>query len=155
MVFSGSSGFLQEQNWPPRNSWNIVESDVKNTIKPILDHHIHTNLQSLIKQKYCSLILSINQIIDQSINQSGSIRLCYITWTFIKYKKKILLHNMHLFVYIQYSILSEPSLLSISRSNDSLSSDTSWPHRHPTYVFLSGTGHSSLNSDNYQTTNHL
>jgi hypothetical protein len=45
----------------------------------------------------------------QSINQSRSIRLGYIIWISIKYKK-ILLRTMHLFVYIQCSILFEPSL---------------------------------------------
>jgi hypothetical protein len=29
MVFSGHSGFLHKQNWPPRYNWNIVESGVK------------------------------------------------------------------------------------------------------------------------------
>ena len=29
MVFSASSDFLHQENWPPRYSWNIVESDVK------------------------------------------------------------------------------------------------------------------------------
>jgi hypothetical protein len=29
VVFSGSSGFLHQQNWPPRYSWNSVESGVK------------------------------------------------------------------------------------------------------------------------------
>jgi hypothetical protein len=28
-VFSGSSGFIHLQNWPPRYNWNIVESDIK------------------------------------------------------------------------------------------------------------------------------
>ena len=64
-------------------------------------------------------------------------------------------HNMHLFVNSQYSILFEPSLLFLSRSDYSLSSDTSWPHRQTTYVFLSGTGHSSLHGDKFHTTNHF
>jgi len=63
--------------------------------------------------------------------------------------------NMHLFVYIQYSILFEPSWLSLSMSNDILSSDTTRLHRQTTYVFLSGTGHSSLHGNNLHTTNHL
>jgi hypothetical protein len=29
MVFSGSSGFLHQQNWPPRYSWYIVERGVQ------------------------------------------------------------------------------------------------------------------------------
>ena len=29
VVFSRSSGFLHQYNWPPRYSWNIVENDVK------------------------------------------------------------------------------------------------------------------------------
>ena len=28
-VFSGYSGFLHQQNWPPRYNWNILESGVK------------------------------------------------------------------------------------------------------------------------------
>ena len=31
-VFFGYSGFLQQYNWPPRYSWNIVESGALNTI---------------------------------------------------------------------------------------------------------------------------
>ena len=30
MVYSGSSGFLQEKNWPPRYHWDIVESGIIN-----------------------------------------------------------------------------------------------------------------------------
>jgi hypothetical protein len=30
VVFPGYSGFLHQSNWPPRYSWNIVESVVKN-----------------------------------------------------------------------------------------------------------------------------
>jgi hypothetical protein len=67
------------------------------TIKLTLDHHLHTNLQSLIKLKYCSLMLSITQVINHDPLD------CAIS-KFIKYKN-ILLHNMHLFVNIQYSIL--------------------------------------------------
>jgi hypothetical protein len=29
VVFTEYSGFLHQYNWPPRNSWNIVESGVK------------------------------------------------------------------------------------------------------------------------------
>jgi hypothetical protein len=29
VVFSGSSGFLHQYNWPPRYNWNIVESGIK------------------------------------------------------------------------------------------------------------------------------
>ena len=29
VVFCGNSGFLHQQNWPPRYNWNIVESGVK------------------------------------------------------------------------------------------------------------------------------
>ena len=29
VVFSGYSGYLHQYNWPPRYSWNIVESDVQ------------------------------------------------------------------------------------------------------------------------------
>jgi hypothetical protein len=66
-------------------------------IKLNLDHHLHTNLQSLIKLKYSSLMLSINQVINHDPLDCAILK-------FIKYEK-ILLHNMHLFVNIQYSIL--------------------------------------------------
>ena len=29
VVFSGNSGFLHQEHWPPRYNWNIVESGVK------------------------------------------------------------------------------------------------------------------------------
>ena len=36
VVFSGSSGFLHQYNWPPRYNWNIAESGVKHhQTKPI------------------------------------------------------------------------------------------------------------------------
>ena len=37
VVFSGYSGFLLQYNWPPRYSWNIVESGLKHhtTNQPI------------------------------------------------------------------------------------------------------------------------
>ena len=60
---------------------------------------------------------------------------------------------MHLFVYIQYSILFGPSLLFLSMSDDTLSMSSSLLHWQTTYVFLSGTGHSSLNRDKIHTTN--
>jgi hypothetical protein len=41
-----------QQILPPQSICNIVESGVKNIIKPTLQHHLHTHLQSLIKLKY-------------------------------------------------------------------------------------------------------
>jgi hypothetical protein len=32
LVFSESSGFLHQWNWPPRYNWNIVESGVKHPL---------------------------------------------------------------------------------------------------------------------------
>ena len=42
VVFFGPSGFLYQENWPPRYNWNIVESCVKG-----VKHH-QTNKQSLL-----------------------------------------------------------------------------------------------------------
>ena len=150
VVFSGSS--VSPTNKADRHytymkyywKWRLKHHK---TIKLTLDHHVHTNLHSLIKLKYCSLMLSITQVINHH-------PLDYAILKFIKYKN-ILLYNMHLFVYIQYSILFEPSLLSLSMSNGALSNKTSRLHRQTTYVFLSGTAHSSLNCDNLHTTKHL
>ena len=41
VVFSGSSGFPHQWNWPPRYSWNIVESGIK--------HHQTNNHWTSIK----------------------------------------------------------------------------------------------------------
>ena len=38
MVFSGYSGFLHQQNWPPRYSWNVVLSCVKHHNSNPLPH---------------------------------------------------------------------------------------------------------------------
>jgi hypothetical protein len=70
-----------------------------------------------------------------------------------KIQKNILLHNMYLFVNSQYFILFEPSLLSLSMSNNTLSM-SSRRTQQATYGFLSGTGHSSLHCDKLHTTNH-
>jgi hypothetical protein len=42
LVFSGSSGFLRQLNWPPRYNWNIIESGI--------NHH-QTNKQIQIIRK--------------------------------------------------------------------------------------------------------
>ena len=55
VVFSGYSGFLHQQNWPPRYSWNIVESGVK--------HHQPTNLECI------SCVKSGDFIIDPLISR--------------------------------------------------------------------------------------
>ena len=49
VVFSGSSGFLHHENWPPRYSWNIVESGVK--------HH-QTNKKTFIDND-CEILIFI------------------------------------------------------------------------------------------------
>ena len=49
VVFSGYSGFLHQQHWPPRYNWNIVESGVK--------HHKTKQNQLLLPCKYSDYIL--------------------------------------------------------------------------------------------------
>ena len=92
-------------------------------------------------------MLSITQVINHDPLDCAILK-------FIKYTN-ILLHNMHLFVNIHYSILFLPSLLSLSMSNGALSKKTSRLHPQTTYVFLSGTGHSSVNFDKLHTTKHF
>ena len=62
---------------------------------------------------------------------------------------------MHLFVYIQCSILFEPSLLFFSMSNKTLSIHSIQFQCRMSYVFLPSRGHSSLYADNFYTTIHL
>ena len=56
-IFSGSSGFLHQQNWPPRYNWNIVESGVKHQTT-FIEHssigHRHCRLQLMLNAKLVS-----------------------------------------------------------------------------------------------------
>ena len=63
VVFSRSSGFLHQLNWPPRYNWNIVESGV-NTIK-------QTNIIVKIQNEMCIFIELLKCHIYCLIKQKG------------------------------------------------------------------------------------
>ena len=48
VVFTGSSGFLHQKNWPPWYSWNIVESGVKRH-NPNLNPDIANNPYRMVR----------------------------------------------------------------------------------------------------------
>ena len=62
VVFSGSSGFLHQLNWPPRYSWNIVEIDMK--------HH-QTNKQTNNHECILSVVIKCT-LIDKRTSEIWS-----------------------------------------------------------------------------------
>jgi hypothetical protein len=55
------SGFLHQQNWPPRYKWNIVENGVKhpnplNMHLPMIIHTIYNSIPKWTRKKYFSYI---------------------------------------------------------------------------------------------------
>ena len=53
VVFSGSSDFLHQLNWPPRYNWNIVESGIK--------HHQTNNKTTNVEHRriHCELVFDL------------------------------------------------------------------------------------------------
>jgi hypothetical protein len=79
VVFSGSSGFLHQKNWPPRYNWNIVESGVKHhqtnrigleTIVCIELYVISNYMTELYLYLQCINTLTNNVVNKCNINQS-------------------------------------------------------------------------------------
>jgi hypothetical protein len=68
VVFSRSSGFLHQCNWPPRYSWNIVENDVK--------HH-QTSKQTHI---YIYIYHAMTAFTDQYILPNIFFDISVISW---------------------------------------------------------------------------
>ena len=69
MVFSRYSGFLHQENWPPRYCWNIVESGVK-----------HQNPNPLIKNYFYFVISTVLHNYKYSVSS----RICVLLELFCR-----------------------------------------------------------------------
>ena len=73
VVFSGSSGFLHQLNWPPRYNWTIVESGVK-------QHKTKPNLLYFFFWPLCWLFFDMRILITPSVSSNSSYNLCFHSW---------------------------------------------------------------------------
>jgi hypothetical protein len=78
VVFSGSSGFLHQLNWPPRYNWTIVESGVK-------QHKTKPNLLYFFFWPLCWLFFDMRILITPSVSSNSSYNLCFRSWCITKF----------------------------------------------------------------------
>jgi hypothetical protein len=91
VVFFGSSGFLHQYNWPPRYSWNIVESGVK--------HH-QTNIYTwgVWTSKVAKYIIFYSLIVIFFLTV-GSIEKCSACLGICAHKVHVIPHQFYVIVH--------------------------------------------------------
>ena len=88
VVFYGYSGFLHQQNWPPRYNWNIVESGVEHhkqnqltanfELKNMKQNHTHTHTHTQTSVSCSTCKYNPTNTSRPHYSMSSSIECCYI-----------------------------------------------------------------------------
>jgi hypothetical protein len=97
VVFSGYSGFLHQQNWPPQYNWIILESDVN--VKPSPIYIILTLFGLIFRRIYIYIYIYVG----------NSVRSRSLSWQMFVFPRRDLnSHHWYTTAPIAYSYVQHP-----------------------------------------------